>query len=322
MPAARSVSNLKSKLLQPALTSLYEVYIGIPGGDFSGYLSKNKINWSLSQDKIQLACCEALLPGSQFGTHEINGDRTGVTERHAYRRNYDDRIDLTFYVDIDPKDPYVSITFFETWMKYITNESLSGDNNVKSGNFFYQVKYPTEYYGSLKITKFERTGKDSFHNGPNLTYSFVNVYPINITSMPISYEASQLLKVTVSFSYIRYYIESLPGGEGSKDPNTNPAASNLSPYSGNFPPFYNTNPELQAKFNSSTFNFQTNKVNTPSFVEASKFNFTDGFTIPQNVANAAGRSVFNNSAGAGGRGGAAGGSAGASGNGSSGSGRQ
>jgi hypothetical protein len=34
----------------------------------------------------------------------------------------------------------------------------------------------------------------------------VNSYPISITSMPVSYDASSLLKCTVSFSYIRYYV--------------------------------------------------------------------------------------------------------------------
>lgn len=315
MPAARTVSNLKSKLLQPALTSHYEVYIGIPGGDFTSYLGSNGIrSWPLSQEKIQLACSEALLPGSQFATHEINGDRTGVTERHAYRRNYDDRIDLTFYVDVDNRDPYVAITFFEVWMKYITNESIAGENSVKNGNFFYQVKYPSEYYGSLKITKFERTGKNNFHSGPNLTYNFVNAYPININSMPVSYETSQLLKVTVSFSYIRYYIESLPGSDGKNDPNTNPAASSISPYAPDSPlSVYNINPETQAKFNTTNFAFPGSSLNAPSFTEAAQFNFSDSISgIPKNVANAAGRDVNSSAAvaegaGLGGRGGAGGG---------------
>lgn len=242
MPAARKVSELKAKLFQPSLTSFYEVYIGIPGGNFSQYLNSNGINWNISQDKIQLACCEALLPGSQFATHEVNSDRTGVTERHAYRRNYDDRIDLTFYVDIEPKDAYVSIKFFETWMKYITNESISGSNNVASGNFFYQVKYPNEYYGSLRVTKFERTGSQSQHTGPALIYSFVNAFPLNINSMPISYESSQLLKVTVSFSYIRYYIQNLPGEKAVS--NTSPITTPLGQATFNSAPEYFLNPKF------------------------------------------------------------------------------
>jgi hypothetical protein len=38
------------------------------------------------------------------------------------------------------------------------------------------------------------------------TYQFINAYPISINSMPVSYDASQLLKCTVSFTYSRYVI--------------------------------------------------------------------------------------------------------------------
>ena len=178
-------------------------------------MNSNGFNWSISQDQIQLSCSDALLPGSTLTTHELNSDRTGVTERHVYRRTYDDRIDLSFYVTVDPKNPYVAIRFFELWMKYVTNESIAGQNSVKNSNFFYQVKYPEEYYGNLKITKFERTAKNGVYTGSQLIYNFVNAYPINITSMPISYESSQLLKITVAFSYIRYYIQDLLGEQDS-----------------------------------------------------------------------------------------------------------
>ena len=43
----------------------------------------------------------------------------------------------------------------------------------------------------------------------NLTYKFVNAYPIAISSMPVAYDSSSVLKCTVSFTYIRYYIENL-----------------------------------------------------------------------------------------------------------------
>ena len=37
-----------------------------------------------------------------------------------------------------------------------------------------------------------------------LTYTFIDAFPRAISSMPVSYEASDLLKCTVSFSYTRY----------------------------------------------------------------------------------------------------------------------
>jgi hypothetical protein len=218
MPRARSVADIKSNLLQPALTSHYEVTIPMPGqddGKFTKYLKQNARGWNpIKLDKINLACCEALLPGSNLATLELNGDHTGVTERHVHRRVYDDRIDLSFYVD-GGADAYLQIYFFETWMKYITNESRSASPGTNPGiddpAFFYQVKYLEEYAAQqgFSVTKFER------NIGAQLVYKFVNVFPISITSMPVSYEASSLLKITVSFSYIRYYIENMPGEDSS-----------------------------------------------------------------------------------------------------------
>jgi hypothetical protein len=172
-PAARSVSQIKSSLLQPALTSHYELYLSIPqgnAGDFNTIMLKNGINFSSEQSNLQLACSEATLPGSSLATLEINNDYTGVTERHAYRRIYDDRIDLTFYVDTR----YTVIRFFETWIKYITNESISGREGgpvgLVSPNFFYSVRYPEEYQTNFSIVKFEKDYQS------RLTYTFLKAY--------------------------------------------------------------------------------------------------------------------------------------------------
>lgn len=239
MPRARSVADIKANLLQPALTSHYEVTIPMPGkndGKFSSYLKDNVPGWGpIKLDKINLTCCEALLPGSNLATLELNGDHTGVTEKHVHRRVYDDRIDLSFYVD-GGADAYLQIYFFETWMKYITNESRSASPGTNPGiddpSFFYQIKYLEEYAAQqgFSITKFERTGKDGNYTGSQLIYNFVNVFPISITSMPVSYEASSLLKITVSFSYIRYYIKSMPGENPSQGltPVQQAAVNNLS----------------------------------------------------------------------------------------------
>ena len=59
----------------------------------------------------------------------------------------------------------------------------------------------------LKVTKFE---KDQSNGGGALEYKFVNVFPLAINSMPVSYDASSLLKCTVSMSYIRYIVKSIP----------------------------------------------------------------------------------------------------------------
>ena len=214
MAAKVSVDKIKANLLQPALTSHFIVDIpkpkyGTSEGGFARYLSDNGVKYN--EEKLRLLCSEATLPGSSIATHENNSDFTGVTEKFAYRRLYDDRIDFTFYVDAEN---YLPIRFFEAWIKYIVGESVSpgaGRISSKKPEYFYRARYP-EYYiaeQGLTITKFERTSKNkksADHEGNTLIYNFVNSYPISITSMPVSYDASSLLKCTVSFSYIRYYV--------------------------------------------------------------------------------------------------------------------
>ena len=52
----------------------------------------------------------------------------------------------------------------------------------------------------FEIIKLERDYENS------LTSRFVNSYPLAINSMPISYDGSQLLKCSVSMSYLRYAV--------------------------------------------------------------------------------------------------------------------
>lgn len=216
MPRIRNVSDIKSNLLRPALTSHFEVEIGVPSQEFTGtFLPQNGVIWnSPNQNKLRLLCSEATLPGSNLATLELTGDFHGVTERHAYRRVYDDRIDLTFYVDADN---YLPIRFFENWIKYISDESITAQPGKNAGsendNYFYRVRYPegngngSNGYVStgLKVIKFERDYNQQ------LEYRFVKAFPISISSMPVSYDSSSLLKCIVSMTYIRYVL--MPSSE-------------------------------------------------------------------------------------------------------------
>ena len=199
MPSVRTVSNIKANLLRPATTSHFEVEIPIIG-------ALGKWRGIGKQDKIQLMCSEASLPGSNLATFDISNDRTGVTEKHVHRRIFDDRIDLTFYVDAGLYQP---IKFFEEWIAYITNgrqiAPRDNERQLMTENYFYRMRYPDQYIAGqgLKVTKFERD-----HLNP-LTYEFVRSFPLAISSMPVSYDGSSLLKCTVSMSYVRYVVRKL-----------------------------------------------------------------------------------------------------------------
>jgi hypothetical protein len=206
-PTPKKIADIKLNLLRPALTSHFAVTIPRPnGGDFNEFLKDNGV--ILNQGKLNLLCSEAVLPGSNLATFEINDNFHGVTERHAYRRVYDDRIDLTFYVNADEVGSYLPIRYFETWMKYIVDESRGEQPDKNAGSedreYFYRVRYPEGKNGytadGLTVTKFERDYTQT------LEYKFIRAFPISINSMPVSYDSSSLLKCTVSMSYIRYVL--------------------------------------------------------------------------------------------------------------------
>jgi hypothetical protein len=244
-PSKKSVSDIKISLLKPALTSHFEVYIKPPSNpDESGgaqtFFSANNAPYSNVRDLI-LLCSDATLPGSSLMTHESNNDFHGATERFAYRRLYDDRIDLTFYVNATN---YYTIRFFETWIKYVSGEQIA--KGVEDPFYSYRFTYPDGGGGyrqgsALSVTKFERDYRQ------RLIYKFIKPYPISIQSMPVSYDSSSLLKCTVSMTYIRYVLtpnDALKEQKEKTDPSGQSTANGV-PRS----PFDIT-PERQAQLNS------------------------------------------------------------------------
>ena len=223
MPQVRPIADIKSNLLRPATTSLFEVFIPMDAVSETAlkqagiFLNKNK-EWQLN-----LLCTEATLQGSQLQTMEVLNDFSGATERYVHRRQYDEQVDFTFYVNADN---YIPIRFFETWMDYIVGvETEEERRDTKSPDYFYRMNYPRGDIKSrtrkknalppgymspqgLRIVKFERDFTVSEGNvaGGTLEYTFINAYPFAINSIPVSYEQSDLLKVTVSFRYLRYVL--------------------------------------------------------------------------------------------------------------------
>ena len=205
-PQRKSISQVKAQLLNPATTSHFQVSVSFQNPRFNKF--KSEIGLNLDQGRLNILCSDAALPGSRFLTAEINNNLPGVRERHVYRRSYDDQINLTFYCDADQ---YLPIRFFEAWMNFIAGTSTS--ENVASQKYSYRVKFPDQYQkdSSLEITKFEKN-LDSRRKVRPLTYKFVNCFPLAINTMPVSYDASNLLKCTVGMAYSRYFIEKAPAG--------------------------------------------------------------------------------------------------------------
>jgi hypothetical protein len=105
------------------------------------------------------------------------------------------------------------------------------------------------------------TTKDTYesYNGTFIypvegSYEFIRSFPLAISSMPVSFDASSLLKLSVSMSYIRYIVIKPP-----KNPFTGNGFNILGP---GFPSFSNASnfdvkglfsPEAQASFNTDQF---------------------------------------------------------------------
>lgn len=189
----KNVDQIKVNLLRPSQSAYF--YVELPLTQFSDV--DDTINKSFSKiERLGLNCSSAVLPGSRLTTYQIDNDRTGVTETHAYRRQFDQEIDFEFYVDASD---YIAIRYFEKWMEYIMNQD---NNRASASNYNYRAKYPNDYIckQGLNIYKFERDYNQV------LEYNFFNFFPKAISSMPVTYDGNDVLRCNVTMSYVRYIM--------------------------------------------------------------------------------------------------------------------
>ena len=206
------MSDLKSKILHLAQTSVYQIKLAPPPNVLT-HLKNNGFDYSLDGENVELLCNSCSLPGTSLSTHEIVGDYTGVRERMVYRRQYDDTVDLTFYVDHD----YKVVNLFEGWINYISgqgNGQRLSNVNARKRDTNFRLNYPVSYMTNMYIVKFEKDvspNQDIFLDDDTyqLTYTLVNAFPLNIMSTPVSYDSSQILKYTVSMAFMRYTVDNI-----------------------------------------------------------------------------------------------------------------
>ena len=212
-PQKFSMSDVKARMGNYASTNYYHVFFTLPDA-VNGWIGKYA-DPSQSQTFTQIACIDASLPGSSLATHEITNDYPGITERHVYRRQFDGRIDFTFAIDRN----YTLLRMFEGWMGFIGGEYVGSYKNNERKNG-YRVPFPEDYMcENLSILKYE---KDQFSKSGSRTvlkYQFINSFPNAISSMPITQGPTDLLAMTVSMDYQKYYVIPLTANS------SNPSAS-------------------------------------------------------------------------------------------------
>jgi len=198
----RRISDIKPLLTNLAQTSHYEVQFGTLPPQLMGYLSRKGINPRFIAEGAGLLCYSAVLPTTTLGSFTVDGNYMGVQEKFAHSRIYSE-ITLDFYVDND----YQILNFLECWMEFIAsgsynNQGLAGENapiNQNVNNYFVRMQYPQYYKANqVRILKFDRDYRRE------IEYNFRGLFPLNMSSIPVSYVASDTLKVSVSFQYDRY----------------------------------------------------------------------------------------------------------------------
>ena len=214
-PRPYKTSELKTRITHLAQTSVYQLKIQPPTGLFSLLRETGRdLDYNRAGENIELLCDSAVLPGSSFATHEPTNDYAGVTEKMAYRRMYDGTLDLSFMVDRN----YNVIEMLDGWLDFISGVGITGSRqSYKSRHVNYRMTYPEQYRTELYLTKFEKdvSYPDDFGDviegvldpPKQLLYTFVGAFPSSVTSTPVSYGPSDVLRVNVSFSYMRYVRE-------------------------------------------------------------------------------------------------------------------
>ena len=199
-PNKVNTSTIVNRFLKFSQTSVYRVKVQHPFG-VQNFMNRQGRAFDYGNDgrDIEFLCTEASLPGTTLATHDVTADYVGVTEKMAYRRIYDESIDMTFYVD----KKYNVIEFFDGWIDFISGVGRNGvRQDYKSTAIGYRMSYPREYKSNIYVTKFEKDLRDN-----QLQYTFVDAFPTSINSTPVTYAESDVMRYNVSFSYVRYVRE-------------------------------------------------------------------------------------------------------------------
>ena len=191
MPSIRRISDFKPLFTNLAQSSHFQVVFGGLPGPLLSHLAIRGVDSLFISDAAGLLCFSASLPGTQLATADINNNYTGVNERVAHRRIFTE-IGLEFYVDSN----YKTLKFIEHWMEFIASGS---NENPSVDGYYFRMRYPKDYKSNMtKIIKFDRD-----YNA-EIEYNFFGLFPLSLSSIPVQYSGSDVLKVNATFNYERY----------------------------------------------------------------------------------------------------------------------
>ena len=191
MVKPRKISDFKPTFTNLAQTSHYQlIFGGLPLG-VRQHLNIRGVDYRFMTETTGLLCSSAVIPGSTLADTKVIGNFQGVIENMSHARIYPD-ITLEFYVDIE----YKVLKFFEHYIEFVAGGSREDQSR---DDYYHQMEYPADYkMYKTKLLKFDR----DYNN--EIQYNFFGMYPYQITNIPVRYEASQVLKMSVNFHIDRY----------------------------------------------------------------------------------------------------------------------
>ena len=190
-PKPRRIADFKPTFSNLAQTSHYQlIFGGIPLG-VRQHLNIRGVDYRFLTETAGLLCSNAVIPGSTLADAKVIGNYQGVIENMTHARIYPD-ISLEFYVDRE----YKLLKFFEHYIEFVAGGSREDQSQE---DYYHQMEYPSDYKSySTKLIKFDRDYNEE------MQYNFYGMYPYQITNIPIKYENSAVLKMSVNFHIDRY----------------------------------------------------------------------------------------------------------------------
>ena len=199
------VDKIKSTVARPSLDTFYEVNFSF--GKYQTWLrgetpGKRRTQGTDFMQKMKLMCTQAEIPGTSFVESSVTGHHQGITEAFPNLRNFPP-LDLVFYADAD----HVILEVLESWMSYI---NPIFDSGIRDNNAFTRFNYPEDYKETIHLTKFERDtfireSRNASYQSNMTSYEFVNVWPIDLSSMRVAYGDSNVLRCNIKFAYDRFF---------------------------------------------------------------------------------------------------------------------
>ena len=202
------VDKIRDTVARPSLDTFYEVNFSFGGEDLTSpwlktlsNIGKRRTQGTDFMQKMKLMCTQAEIPGTSFVESSVTGHHQGITEAFPNLRNFPP-LDLVFYADAD----HVILEVLESWMTYI-NPIQTGS---RESNAYSRFNYPEDYKETIHITKFERDtfireSRNASYQSNMTSYEFVNVWPIDLSSMRVAYGDSNVLRCNIKFAYDRFF---------------------------------------------------------------------------------------------------------------------